>query len=105
MLSFHVKFVQTDGQMDNGKTICPQSFDIGGIKNAYILFKTKVNFSTLRKKPISPFPKQAFVFTCLQYKSFENNEGKGETAPYKQFLLFPHCFQPFWRALCNFHQI
>ena len=23
MLSFHVKFVQTDRQTDNGKTICP----------------------------------------------------------------------------------
>ena len=37
MLSFHVKFVQTDGQteretdkqMDNSKTICPRSFDTG----------------------------------------------------------------------------
>ena len=33
MLSFHVKFVQTDrqkdGQTDNGKTICPRSFDMG----------------------------------------------------------------------------
>ena len=41
MLSFHVKFVQTDRwtdgrtdgwtyrQMDNGKTICPRSFDAG----------------------------------------------------------------------------
>ena len=34
MLSFHVKFVQTgrqmDRQTDNGKTICPRSFDAGG---------------------------------------------------------------------------
>ena len=37
MLSFHVKFVQTDRQTDgrmdrqgeNGKTICPRSFDTG----------------------------------------------------------------------------
>ena len=29
---------------------------------------------------IEPFPKQALVFTCLQYKSFENTEGKGEIA-------------------------
>ena len=27
-----------------------------------------------------PFPKQALVFTCLQYKSFENTVGKGEIA-------------------------
>ena len=26
-------------------------------------------------------------------KRVENNVGKGETARYKQFLLFPHCFQ------------
>ena len=40
MLSFHVKFVQTDGltdrqtdrRADNGKTICPQSFDMGAKK-------------------------------------------------------------------------
>ena len=35
MLSFHVKFVQRDGQtvrqVDNVKTICSESFD-GGIK-------------------------------------------------------------------------
>ena len=35
MLSFHVKFVQTDrrtdrGQMDNGKTICPLIFRYRG---------------------------------------------------------------------------
>ena len=37
MLSFHVHFVLTDGwtdrlmdqQTDNGKTICPRSFDMG----------------------------------------------------------------------------
>ena len=36
-----------------------------------------------------PFPKQALVFTCLQYKSFENTVGKGEIARNEQFLLFP----------------
>ena len=69
-----------------------------------------------------PFPKQACVFTCLQYKSFENTVGKGEIltsnssfsptvfyplenfppffsnskllfAGYQHFLLFPQCFQ------------
>ena len=39
-----------------------------------------------------PFPKQALVFTCLQYKSFENTVGKGEIARNEQFLLFPHVF-------------
>ena len=32
------------------------------------------------------------VEMCLQYKSFENNVGKGEIACNKQFLLFPQCF-------------
>ena len=30
---------------------------------------------------LEPFPKQALVFTCLQYKSYENFLGKGEIAP------------------------
>ena len=34
-----------------------------------------------------PFPKQALVFTCLQYKSFENTVEKGEIARSEQFLL------------------
>ena len=46
-----------------------------------------------------PFPKQALVFTCLQYKSFENTTGKGEIARNKQFLLFPRCFLPTLRTL------
>ena len=37
--------------------------------------------------------------------SFENNVGKGEIARNEQFLLFPHCFLPFWRTVCHFHQI
>ena len=31
-----------------------------------------------------PFPKQALVFTGLQYKSFENTVGKGEIARKKE---------------------
>ena len=42
---------------------------------------------------------------CLQYKSFENTEGKGEIACNEQFLLFPQCFLPIWRTFCHFHQI
>ena len=33
--------------------------------------------STVNTKP---FPKQALVFMCRQYKSFENSVGKGEIA-------------------------
>ena len=52
-----------------------------------------------------PFPKQALVFMCLQYKSFENTVGKGEIARNEQFLLFPQFFPPFWNTFCQFHQI
>ena len=41
------------------------------------------------------FPKQVLVFTCLQYKPFENTVGKGDIACNKQFLLFPQCFLSF----------
>ena len=51
-----------------------------------------------------PFPKQAPIFTFLQYKSFENTVGKGEIAHNEQFLLFPQYFQPIGE-LCHFHQI
>ena len=37
----------------------------------------------------TPSPKQALVFTYLQYKSLENTVGKGEIARNEQFLLFP----------------
>ena len=53
----------------------------------------------------NPFSKQALVFTCLQYKSFENTVGKGEIARNEQFLLFPQCFLPVWRTFCHIHQI
>ena len=52
-----------------------------------------------------PFPIQALVFTCLQYKSFENTVGKGDIAPNEQFLLYPQCFLHVWRTVCHFHQI
>ena len=41
---------------------------------------------------LTGFPKQALVFTCLQYKSFEITVEKGEIACNEQFLLFPQCF-------------
>ena len=47
-----------------------------------------------RKQIAQPFPKQALVFTCLQYKPLENTVEKGEIAPDEQFLLFPQCFLP-----------
>ena len=52
-----------------------------------------------------PFLKQALIFTCLQYKFFENTVGKGEIARNEQFLLFPQCFQCVWRTFGYFYQI
>ena len=51
---------------------------------------------------ILTLPKQALVFTCLQYKSFENTAGKGEIARNQQFLLFPLCFLPIWMDFLPF---
>ena len=52
----------------------------------------------------NPFPNKPWFFTCLRYKSFENTVGKGEIARNEQFLLFPQCFLPIWRAFCHFYQ-
>ena len=57
MLSFHVKFVQTDRrtnkQTDSGKTICSRSFDTGrgggGIK-IMVWFKQKLKNSKMTKR-------------------------------------------------------
>ena len=51
------------------------------------------------RKCINPFPNKPWVFTCLQYKGFEN------IALYKQFLLFPQCFLHFWKTCCRYNQI
>ena len=48
-----------------------------------------------------PFPKQALVFTCLQYRSFENTVGKGEIARNKQFLLFQQYLFYLLGELCS----
>ena len=55
-----------------------------------------------RGKTFSTFPKQALVFSCLQYKSFENTVGKGEIDRNEQFLLFPQYFLPVWRTFAIF---
>ena len=58
----------------------------------------------MQDKNVKPSPKQAFVFTCLQYKSFENTVGKGEIAHNDQFLFSRKCFLPIWRTLCHFRR-
>ena len=54
---------------------------------------------------LKPFPKQALVFKCLHYRSFENTVGKGEIARKEQFLLSPQCFLPVLRIFCHFCKI
>ena len=60
-------------------------------------------FSKVTVNSSLPFPKQALVFTCPHYGSFENTVGKGEIARNEQFLLFPECFLPIWRTSCHFY--
>ena len=60
------------------------------------------------KKKQSLFGKgllQALVFTCLQYKSFENTFRKGEIARNEQFLRFPQCFLPVWKTFSRTFEI
>ena len=38
MLSFDVKFVLADRHTDNGKTLCPQSFNVGAKKDKLYKF-------------------------------------------------------------------
>ena len=52
--------------------------------NAFYSSKNKISVFDLHQ----PFPKQALVFTCLQYKSFENTVEKRESAHNEQFLFF-----------------
>ena len=44
----------------------------------------------------------SLVFTCLQYKSFENTAGEGEIARNEQFLLSHNVFNPFEKLPTNF---
>ena len=58
------------------------------------MFAKLFNYHSIYNR-LKAFPKQALVFTCLQYKSFENNVGKAEIANNEQFLLFPQYFLQF----------
>ena len=66
------------------------------------LSKTKTKaFADLRHRPFKSFRKQANVFTCLQYKSYDNTVGKGETARNEQILLF-YCLGEFSAIFTKF---
>ena len=71
----------------------------------HLLAKLEFNFFFFKILfSCSTFPKQALIFTCLQYKSVENTVGKGEIARNEQFLIFPQCFLPVLKPLCRFYQ-
>ena len=78
------------------------TFSKAVIMNTHVLYSTG---KQQEKKFIQTSPKQALVFTCLHYKSFENTVGKGGIARNEHFLLFPQCFLAIWRIFCHFHQI
>ena len=61
--------------------------------------------ATFYRMLLEHVPKQALVFKCLQYKSFENTVGKGQIAHSQQFLLFPQYFLPFFESFSHFHQV
>ena len=72
------------------------------------LSQTSPGFTCLQIKPFEKtggtLSQTSPGFTCLQIKPFEKTVGKGEIAHNEQFLLFPLCFVPVWRAFCYFHQ-
>ena len=76
----------TDGKETWEKRKCWLQGENAGYKD-FPLFSQCV-----QRAPFQPFPKQALVFTWLQYKSFENTVRKREIAQNEQFLLFPLCF-------------
>ena len=62
----------------------------------------KRTFENSVGKEFSPLTLSQTSPTCLQNESSENTEGKGEITGCEQFLLFPQCFQPYWRTFCHF---
>ena len=74
---------------------------------SFFLFFTFYNDFTFIRLSVElclTLSKQALVFTCLQYKPFENTAAKGEVARNKPFLLFSTCFLPIRRTFFLFHQ-
>ena len=56
----------------------------------FFLYIVCITLNCLRSIPfpVLPFPKQALVFTCLQFKSFENTVRKGENAPFFHCVFY-----------------
>ena len=75
------------------------------MKTIYIPNKSENATHIFLLKIAQPFPKQAPVFMCLQYESFENTTGKEEIARDEHFLHFSQSFLPVSRRFCHFDQI
>ena len=60
------------------------------------------NFGNLQNKT-KDFPSPWFLRICST--SLSKTVKKGKFARHERFLLFPQCFQPFWRTFCYFHTI
>ena len=62
------------------------------------------NKSILRRSVVSsePFPKQALVFMCLQYKSFENTVEKEKLLVTSNFSFSGSVFYPFGEHSATF---
>ena len=58
-----------------------------------------LSFKHKQTMNILPFPKQALVFNCLQYKSFDNTLGKREIARNKVVLVLQEVI------CCNLNKI
>ena len=72
------------GRSQNGLSGNGLKYNEKGNNERYEYLEKKIKDKTCFRFKIlyKPFPKQALVFTCLQYKSFENTEEKGEIAPF-----------------------
>ena len=86
MLSFHVKFVQTDTRTDNGKTICPPPHpDLSkpGQKKSF----------TGLEILLKPFQNKQLLILCVSSASLlKTLWEKKKIARNEQFLLFPSVF-------------
>ena len=93
MLSFHVKFMQTD----NGKTICP-NLSMLGIKilvtsvfpHFFTMFSTTFFFKFTEPQDCLDLPcaTQSQVLTMLTENAFGNIEGKGDNVGLQHLCLF-----------------
>ena len=54
------------------------------------VFDEKLVMNQMDEIIVQHYTEQALVFTCLQYKSFENTVGKGEIAGNQHFVFLPH---------------